>query len=258
MRIFGVLACVIAHSYFRPISPIDWAWFKMRTSHIMRTVTVLFGMSCLLNAAEPKQKVRVEHTERADFPSSGLLRLKNSVGEVRVVGWDRPDVEITTIKSTYTSGTREKASRDLDKVRISIERHGDEIVIVTQFPGLASRLSAGLEYYIKAPMSARLAANHKTGEVHVDNLTSDIHVSVHNGGITLRLPQDRYNIDARSDLGDVISDFQGSKKRKPWLLGYQFAQPTPAAHKLYLRVGFGDIMILKPSTPRAVAASSGP
>jgi hypothetical protein len=225
----------------------------------MRTLTVLLGISCLLTAAEPKQKVRVEHTERADFPSGGLLRLKNSVGEVRVVGWDRPDVELTTIKSTYTSGTREKASRDLDKVRISIERHGDELVIATQFPGRASRLNAGLEYYIKAPMSARLAANHKTGEVHVDNLTSDIHVTVHNGGVTLRLPQEgQYNIDARSDMGDVISDFQGNKKRKPWLLGYQFVQPTPAAHKLYLRVGFGDIMILKPSTPGAVAASPGP
>jgi hypothetical protein len=103
-----------------------------------------------------------------------------------------------------------------------------------------------LEYYIKAPMSVRLAVGHKTGEVHVENLTSDIHVTVHNGGITLRLPEGQYNIDARSDWGDVISDFQGSKKRKPWLLGYQFVQPMAAAHNLYLRVGFGDIMVMKP------------
>jgi hypothetical protein len=207
---------------------------------------MLFGMSCwMLAAAEPWQKVRVEQTERSDFPAGGLLRLKNSTGEVRVQGWDRPDVEITTIKSTYTSGTREKASRELDKVRISVERHDDELVITTYSPGGASRLhAASLEYYIKAPMSARLAADHKKGEVHVDNLTSDIHVTVHNGGITLRLPESQYNIDARSSLGDVISDFQGSKKRKPWLLGYQFVQPAAAAHKVYLRVGFGDIMIL--------------
>jgi hypothetical protein len=227
-----------------------WAWFRMRTSHMMRTLTILFGISCLLTAAEPKQKVRVEHTERADFPSGGLLRLKNSAGEVTVQGWDRPDVEITTIKTIYTSGTREKASRDLDKVRISVERRGDELEITTHFPGLASTSrSASLEYHVKAPMSARLAVANKKGEVHVDNLTSDIHVTVHNGGVTLRLPEGQYNIDARSDLGDVISDFQGNKKRKPWLLGYQFVEATPAAHTLYLRVGFGDIMILKPSTP---------
>jgi hypothetical protein len=223
----------------------------MRTSHTMRTLTMLFAMSCLiLAAAEPMRKVQVEHTEKSDFPSGGLLRLKNSVGEVTVEGWNRPDVEITTTKSIYTSGTREKASSDLDKVRISVERHGDELVITTHFPGLFSpSREASLTYSIKAPMSARLAVAHKTGEVHVDNLTSDIHVAVHNGGVILRLPEGQYGIDARSDVGDVISDFQGSKKRKSWLFGYQFVQPTQAAHKLYLRVGFGDIMILKPWTP---------
>jgi hypothetical protein len=226
-------------------------------SHIMRTLTVLFGISCLPAAAEPKQKVQVEHTEKADFPAGGLLRLKNSVGEVSVVGWDRPDVEITTIKSIYTSENHDKASRDLEKVRISVERHGDELVIATDFPGLRLtsplRAPTSVEYYIKAPMNARLAANHDTGEVHVENLTSDIHVTVLNGGITLRLPQEgQYDIDARSDLGDVTSDFPGRKKRRPWLLGYQFVQGTPAAHKLYLRAGYGDIMILriqKPATP---------
>jgi hypothetical protein len=227
----------------------------------MRLLTMLFGVSCLLAAAEPKEKVQVEHTERADFPSGGLLRLENSVGEVTVEGWERPDVEITTIKSVYTSQNREKASHDLEKVRISVERRGDELVIATNFPGLrlASPLRAAtsVAYNIKAPMNARLAVSHDTGEVHVENLTSDIHVTVQNGGMTLHLPQEGpYDIDARTDLGDVISDFPGHKKRKPWLLGYQFVQGTPAAHKLYLRAGYGDIMILKiqkPSTPGPLA-----
>jgi hypothetical protein len=112
-----------------------------------------------------------------------------------------------------------------------------------------------LEYRIKAPITARLTADHGTGEVHVDNLISDIHVTVLNGGMTLRLPQDgQYNIDARSDVGDVTSDFPGRKKRRPWLLGHQFVDGTSAPHKLYLRAGFGDITILKirkPSTPGA-------
>jgi hypothetical protein len=102
-------------------------------------------------------------------------------------------------------------------------------------------------------MNARLAADHDTGEVHVDNLTSDIHVTVLNGGITLHLPQEgQYGIDAKSDLGGVASDFPGHKKRRPWLLGHQFVQEMSAPHKLYLRVGFGDITILKilrPPTP---------
>ena len=241
--------------------------------------------------------MQVEHTERADFPPGGMLSLKNSVGEVTVEGWDRPDVEITTIKSIYASRNRQKASHnELDKVRVSVDRRADELVITTDFPrrrnppsvsfrsgedfGSLKRLftspasivlaaSFDLEYRIKAPMNARLAADHDTGEVHVDNLTSDIHVTVLNGGITLHLPQEgQYTVDAKSDVGGVNSNLPGRTKRRPWLLGQQFVQRAPAAHKLYLRVGVGDITILRiqrPSTPgppspreKAIGASVGP
>jgi hypothetical protein len=239
---------------------------RKRTGHMMRTLMMLFGMICLLSAGdEPRQKVQVVHTERADFPSGGLLRFRNSIGELTVEGWDRPDVEITTLKSTkalYLPSDREKASHELDQVRISVERRGDELIVTTDFPrhrGLPPpsplRAATGfeLEYHVKAPMNARLAADHDTGEVHVDNLRSDIHVTVLNGGITLHLlPEGQYGIDAKSDFGDVVSGFPGHKKARPWLLGHQFVQDTSGAHNLYLRVGFGDITILKiqkPPTP---------
>jgi len=217
----------------------------------IRTLTTLIGMSCLLLADdEHTRKVQVTHTERADFPSGGLLRLKNSIGELFVEGWDRPDVEITTIKSTetdYGSPDREKASRELDKVQISVERQGTDLVITSNYPRhWGQPPSVDVWYKVKAPMNARLTVNHGSGEVHVDNLTSDIHVTVRNGGMTLELPwEGQYSIDAKSGLGGVTSDFSGHAKRRRWLLGHQFVQATPAAHSLYLRVGFGDITILK-------------
>ncbi len=51
-------------------------------------------------------------TERMDFPAGGTLRFTNSVGVLTVEAWDRPVVEITTIKSTrgeYDASEREKA-----------------------------------------------------------------------------------------------------------------------------------------------------
>jgi len=228
-------------------------------------LAVLFGMSCLLLADdEPKQKVLVTHTERADFPSGGWLRLKNSAGEVTVEGWDSPGVELTTIKSTkdaYPSRDRDKASRELDKVRVSMERQGSDLVITTEFPRRRGALpfspwrpatAFDLEYHIKAPMNAKLSAAHGTGEVHVADLASDVHVTVRNGAITLQLPPEgQYDIDAKSDFGDVTSDFPGHAKRSQWLLGHRFVQGAPAAHHLYLRVGFGDITIMKIQKPPA-------
>jgi hypothetical protein len=103
----------------------------------MRMLMTVFGMSCLLLADEAsKQKTQVVHTERVDFPAGRLLRFKNSIG-VTVEGWDRPDMEIATIKSTraeYPSRDREKGAHKLDQVRISVERRGEEIMITTDFP----------------------------------------------------------------------------------------------------------------------------
>jgi hypothetical protein len=223
---------------------------------MIRRLAVIFGIGCLLFADdEPRQKVQVVHTERADFPAGGLLRLKNSLGEVTVEGWERPDVEIATVKSTkvaLASQDREKASRQLDQVRISVQRQGGELVITTELPR-HQKLPPGfdLDYNIKAPMNARLAVDHGAGEVHVDNLTSDIHVTVRTGGITLQLQEGKYGIDAKSDFGSVTADFPGHEKRTRWLLGHQFLQGESATHNLYLRVGFGDITIMKIPQPPA-------
>jgi hypothetical protein len=133
-----------------------------------------FGTCCLLfGADDPKQKVQVSNTQRMDFPSNGTLRLKNSIGSLTVEAWDRPEVEITTIKSTkveFGARDREKATHDLERVRVAAERRGDELDITTDFPRyrtfpppypLAGKANFALEYRIKAPSTARIIADHE-------------------------------------------------------------------------------------------------
>jgi hypothetical protein len=230
-----------------------------------------FETACLLLAADqpkqdgPKQKAQVSKTQRMDFPSGGTLRLNNSVGVLTVEAWDRPDVEITTIKSTRAdieAGEREKATRDLDRrVNVATERHGDELVVTTAFPWhrpfgvfypLSGNTSFDLEYRIKAPASARIVVDHSLGEVNIDSLVSDIQVTLAQGEILLHLPEEqKYSIYAKSAFGNVSSDFSGPEKRAWWLLGHRSTDENSAApHKLNLRVGFGDIVILKTRLPK--------
>jgi hypothetical protein len=227
----------------------------------MITRLLVFGVafSCLLPAdKDVRQKVQVTTTERMDFALDGTLRLQNSIGELTVEGWERPQVEVTVTKSTqeaYDQRERENATKELDRVSVKTERRGDELIIVTAIrhrsfpPTLPWRRAThiDLEYHIKAPSNTRLIVNHNTGEVHVDNLSGDIDAKVLGGAITLSLPPEgQYDIDAKSNFGDITSDFSGLKQRRPWKVGHQFVQDTPAApHKLHLRIGFGDIVILK-------------
>jgi hypothetical protein len=245
----------------------------------MRILAVTgFGATALLFAADqpkqdqvkldqPKQKVQVSKTERLDFPAGGTLRLTNSVGTLTVEAWDRPDVEITTIKSTldeYPASERDKATHQLDKVSFATERQGNELAITTKFPRygvfplsypLAGAPKLDVEYRIKVTSSARLIVNHDLGDVSVDGLLSDIDVTVRQGQIMLHLPEDgQYDIHAKSDCGNVNSDFPGQEKRKWWLSQTAASEDSPGAHKLNLKIVFGDIVILKTRVPKPPGA----
>lgn len=242
----------------------------------MQRLTILgFGVSVALLAAEaPKQTVEVTHTEQMTFPSGGTLRFQGSSGFLTIEGWDKSEVEIMTTKSTkseYSAKEREKAMRELEKVRISATQQGNELLITTDFPRRRifpvnpreEPAGVDLEYRIKAPANAKLIVAHRYGNVNVDALTGDIDVTALNGQITLHLPdEDYYAIMAKSDLGAVNSDFRGPEKRRWWLLGHEIVNTdSPATRKLNLAVGFGDIVILRtrvPNEPAPVAQTLKP
>jgi hypothetical protein len=230
------------------------------------------GTGCLLLAADqtksegPKQKVQVSKTERIDFPSGGTLRFKNSVGVLTVTAWDRPGVEMTTMKSTKVeldAGARERGMHLLERVAIATERHGNELVIATTFPRhrpfrliypLSGKTNFDLEYLIKVPANARIIADHTLGEVNIDGLAGDIQVTLAQGEIVLHLPEEeKYAIHAKSSIGTVNSDFPGVVKRRAWFVGHRLEAENSGPHKLDLKVGDGDIVIVKTRIPKPPA-----
>jgi hypothetical protein len=182
-----------------------------------------------------------------------------------VEAWDRSEVEITTIKSSkfeLDASEREKASHELEKVQVASQRQGTELVITTDFPRNRPfppplrpkpETNFALEYHIKAPANTRIIdEHHDVGDVSIDGLTGDIDVNLLQGEIMLHLPEDgQYSIHAKSDFGNVNSDFSSMDKRRWWLVGHQSENGNTAAqHKLNLRVGFGDIVLLKIRIPK--------
>jgi hypothetical protein len=205
----------------------------------------------------------VSKTERMEFPAGGTLHLEHSIGNVTVEGWDQPQVEITTTKSTQdvvAESGRQSATHALDKVRIAAAREGNEVVITTDIPAhrpfglpypFAGTTGFDLEYRIKVPRTARIVADHQIGEVNVDNVTGDIEVTLVNGEIMLHLPEtEKYTINAKSSFGNVYSDFPGPEKLRFWLAGHHIShEDSEASHKLNLKVLYGDIVILKTRVP---------
>jgi hypothetical protein len=230
-----------------------------------RLALTWFGVSGLLLAVDapgPREKVQQSKTERMEFPPGGLLRLNGLAGDLRIEGWDQPGVEITTTKTTkeeYDSATRQKGVDELDQVRIASERHDDELVITATLPRyghfkppLPGGTRVDLVSHVYVPRAARLAIDHGSGNVYIEDVAGDIRASILSGEILLRLPgKGQYDVDARSKWGSVTSDFPGQAHKARWLVGHRFAgHPEGSAQKLYLRAGYGDIIVLKERKPK--------
>ena len=150
--------------------------------------------------------------------------------------------------------------KDLDRIEVSAKLDGNELAITTVYPRhrafpYVSPLNVvtdfDLEYRIRVPRTAKLVVKHDDGEVNVDGLTDNIEVTARQGLINLRLAGDvPRSIDARSDLGSVISDFAGTETRRPWPFGHTTVPDGSGRQNLRLKIGFGDIVILKAHDPK--------
>lgn len=205
--------------------------------------------------AGSRERASISNTQTLSFEPGGVIQLEQSVGEVQIEGWDRPEVEITTIRSTqtkYTESERAEAEKALEGIAITAVKQGeDRLKITTQFPSrrssglLHDKKNADLKYVIKAPAQAKLVVHHDTGQVTVNNFTSDIEVTNRVGGIGLRLAEpESYVVNASVRIGTLFSDIGCSDERHS--IGHRLHTGSSALHRqLYLRVGVGDISIKK-------------
>jgi len=215
----------------------------------------------LLMAAQEtgRQKIQTTETQRMTFEPSAALRLENSIGQVRIEGWNSPDIEVKITKSTksdYDEKTREEGAKELQKVTTSLKRTGEEIVLATEFkkssmpPPFKGGPPIDVLYEIKMPHEARLVVDQDTGDVQLSQLNGEIRVTVQSGSINVAVPGDtQYSVDARSKFGTVTSNL-AKPQHGLFFMGEELSYDAPkAVHKLYLRAKSGDIVILHAPRP---------
>lgn len=205
-------------------------------------------------------KIVVTKTESVDFPTAGLLHMPNAIGIVTITGWDEAKLEMTTIKSTKTAvdpKDHDQAAKLIDNVKIATEGKGGEVTVATSYPkhSKLARPFVGmtdfdLEYRIHVPRAARLDIGEAEGEINIEDIHGDLHVIEGLGQINVRVPEGSYSIDARVKTGAVNSDFAGNDRTlKLWFIprpGQAFmASAANSAQKMFLRVSYGDVVILK-------------
>jgi len=176
---------------------------------------------------------------------------------------------VTKSSHYFKAAGKEKAATKLDTVRVAVERRSDtELQILTTLPPrthLAPPLpgtkgnGVTIEYRVHVPRDSRLVIDHHGGSVLAGNVAGDIEAANRHGDIMLMLPEKgSYSIDARSKMGHIASDFEGSTLSR-YVVGQRFigAASSPS-RRIHLRTGFGGITILAiPPEAEALYTSGG-
>lgn len=200
--------------------------------------------------SEP-QKVTVSTTELIPFANGVSVHLKDTFGEVHVEGWERNEVEVSLTRRTqkkYALDAQANQTRRLEKIKVVTTKDASgSLLVETKNIPFMFKNNLELEYKVKVPQAIYLKVIHSIGEVQIKNIIGDIEATCKIGELVLELPEkERYDVDARVKIGDVESDFGGKYNRQK-LLGAKLTDEVNRSepHKLYLRVGIGEIGVKK-------------
>jgi hypothetical protein len=191
-------------------------------------------------------------TELVSFAPGGTIRFDKSFGDLYVEGWDQPKVEMTLIKSFQDYDAPKNATERLQRVKFTTEHpSATELVIGTTIPSrsffrhpFGGKGPVDARYELRVPRDSHLVIHHGGGNILIGNVAGNIEATNREGDIVLMLPTPGpYSIDAKSNMGTVISDFAG-KSHLRYFIGERFAgADANSPRKIFLRVGFGGITI---------------
>jgi hypothetical protein len=225
----------------------------MKHKHLLTSSLISCALLYSQVIGQPKDahqsKVEMTDSQTVPFVTRGEIDFKGSYGEVRIEGWDRPEVAVTLTRSLRSNDSptdRAKKRERLNEVKVTaIRQSPDRLAISSRVPSLWFHSSMQLTYELKVPRESDLHIKFGAGEINCSNVVGELYITEHAGEISVALPEGEYAIDARARIGDVTSQFP-VKARRPHLIG---ATATGAkaveSPSVYIRVGVGQINVTK-------------
>lgn len=224
------------------------------------TAAICLPLCLALPAFAVKERVELITTDRADFAAGGVIHIEGSTGELNIVGWDQPSVEVMTTRYTFQEERyKQKAADKLKRIEVVKMVSGKgELTISTM---RKHERGTHIDYQIMVPRDSRLVIRHHIGDVVVTDVGGDIDAKAGTGDIVVQLPDmEHYAIDAKVRFGTVYSDFDSPRHQRA--VGEKLLQADAAngddkgpAHKIDLHVDTGGISIQKRVPPAPPAAT---
>ena len=122
----------------------------------------------LLTGIPWSERAESEEQFRLDSPASGVLRLHNANGRIRIIGDDRDDIDVVATKHVRAEST-DAAERLLEEIRLISGVVGDALELEVDIPKRWNRRGyINLELLVPHGVSVEVSASN--GKVIVENL----------------------------------------------------------------------------------------
>ncbi|MFB3923680.1 MAG: hypothetical protein ACE145_18295 [Terriglobia bacterium] len=219
------------------------------SSFILHTSTFL-AVVCAL--AFPAAIRAEEYRQISHFKSTlfwrGTLYVDTRIGDVKIEGWDKSDVEIEAEK-VVQAGSPKGAQKSFEQIKIQMSENGEELMLRAIFPPRrpwrlfrgATKLS--VNFLVRMPRQARLALKCVDGDIRVRGISGNQTIRVSYGDVEVTVPSlgRLHSLDARSFLGYVQSDLHGEDSAG-W--GRQVSYFNHAGEQdIHVRVRLGGVYV---------------
>lgn len=155
-----------------------------------RTLGLTVAAAAALLAAAPAQAQR-QVNERADASASGAVEIMMHQGSLRVVGWNRREVQVT--------GTVSRADD-----RVELERGGNSVQV--RVAGRRGGRGGHANLEVRVPAGSRLEVTAQSAPITISGVTGAIEAVSHSGGV--RVQGNPRTVEIVSHSGGVTVDGQ--------------------------------------------------
>lgn len=194
-----------------------------RRALVVRTtrLAIWIGLLCAflpLSRLEADEFTRTTHYSTRLF-SGGTLVIDARVGDIHVIGWDEPHVEVDAEK-LVRAGSQAAANRLFDRIKVALVGRDKSVRLSTIYPSRKpwrpfrgeSKLTVNFD--IKMPYDASLVLKCVDGDVRVEGVTANERLRVNYGDVEIDVPSVMAlrSLYAHTWLGYVQSDLHGREQ----------------------------------------------
>jgi DUF4097 and DUF4098 domain-containing protein YvlB len=143
--------------------------------------------------------IRSSETKTYDLRSDGSVAVDDSSGDVKVTGWNSDRVELTVIKTAWSS-------EDLHRLDTRVDSRSDRFAIAARYPSRCMNCDVSLQ--LKVPARAHVTIETSSGDVSVKSIAGPARVDSGSGDVSIKDVGGEVHVHASS--GDVTLDAIGS------------------------------------------------